>query len=656
MWLRAIWLPLLLLLCSAGSFQLSKKDIRATMEAMFNFHVEYKQFNTVLAHRSIKLYMEQFDAEKRYLLSREVLPYLDLNEKKLQGIVEGYYKDNFSTYESLEGLFHEAVSRARRLREECYKEILADSEEAQRAWPSFVDYAKNEAELKERIKSYIVWLLAKEKKQAEARQWGIEQKQKAFALWERRFRRMEQSYTLVGDNGQKLPKELLVHYTALHILKASAKCLDAHTSFYSPEEAAEMRAMLEKQFEGIGVVLREGIEGVVIVDLVKGGPAEKSGHIFAGDVIIEIDGETIVNASYDEVLRRLQGKGSGVIQLGLKRFVSTTQDLYLKVGLVREKILMQDERLQFSYEPFADGIIGKLNLPSFYESTGSSSCELDIREALRMLKQKGKLYGLVLDLRENSGGFLSQAVKVASLFLSSGVVVISKYAQGEMHYLRNLDIKSYYTGPLIVLTSRASASAAEIVAQALQDYGTAIVVGDERTYGKGTIQYQTVTDPEAVSFFKVTVGRYYTVSGRSTQIEGVLADLLLPTLYSAINIGERYLEFPLKNDRVPAAYVDPLSDIDQRNYPWFQKNYLPHLQKKLSVWTQTLPQLKENHEGRLASNQDYNNFLKAVEEVKAGKPVNLKGNENWGSEDLQMTEAIKILKDMIVIKDSIVHQ
>ena len=102
---------------------------------------------------------------------------------------------------------------------------------------------------------------------------------------------------------------------------------------------------------------------------------------------------------------------------------------------------------------------------------------------------------------------------------------------------RSLDGRSYYNGPLVILTSRASASAAEIVAQALQDYGTGIVVGDDRTYGKGTIQYQTVTDTGAASFFKVTVGRYYTVSGRTTQIDGVKADLVVPTPYSALAIG-----------------------------------------------------------------------------------------------------------------------
>ena len=277
---------------------------------------------------------------------------------------------------------------------------------------------------------------------------------------------------------------------------------------------------------------------------------------------------------------------------------------------------MQDDRVQYSFESFGDGIIGKINLPSFYESAEGSNCEIEMREALRALKKQGNLVGLVLDMRENSGGFLNQAVKVAGLFVTSGVIVVSKYAYGETQYLRDLDGRSYYTGPLVILTSKGSASAAEIVAQALQDYGTGIVVGDERTYGKGTIQYQTVTDSGATSFFKVTVGRYYTVSGRSTQIDGVQADIVVPTAYSGFAIGERYLEYPLNNDRIPSAYVDPLTDIDPRNRQWFQKNYLPTLQKKLSLWTQMLPRLQINSGYRLKQNKDFTLYLKAIEEDK----------------------------------------
>lgn len=315
---------------------------------------------------------------------------------------------------------------------------------------------------------------------------------------------------------------------------------------------------------------------------------------------------------------------------------------------------MHEERIETSYEKFGDGIIGKIALHSFYESGDGISSEKDLREAISAFREKGELHGLVLDLRENSGGFLSQAVKVAGLFMSNGVVVISKYGKGDVHYLRNIVSRPFFSGPIIVLTSKMSASAAEIVAAALQDYGIALVVGDDRTFGKGSIQYQTVTDAKADIFFKVTVGRYYTASGRSTQIDGVIADIHVPTQYAPYNIGERFLEYPLPQDAVSPAYIDPLSDLDLRTKQIFQKRYLPSLQRVVPYWKRMLFQLQKNSKGRLARNPDFQAFMRRVEKVRergSSIPVNTVDEQiRIGMEDLQITEAVNIVKDMILIE------
>jgi carboxyl-terminal processing protease len=268
----------------------------------------------------------------------------------------------------------------------------------------------------------------------------------------------------------------------------------------------------------------------------------------------------------------------------------------------------------------------------------------------------GNLKGIVLDLRENSGGFLSQAVKVSGLFISNGVVVISKYAKGEMHYLRSISGKPFFEGPVVVLTSKMSASAAEIVAQALQDYGVGLVVGDERTFGKGSIQYQTVTDANADIFFKITVGRYYTVSGRSTQIDGVLADIVVPTQYAPYNIGERFLEYPLPADVVGAAYKDSLADLDENTQKIFQKRYLPYLQQEVLTWKKMLPQLKHNSEARLARNPEFQDFLRKSTVIR-NRQVNALPNSidepiRIGLDDLQSQEAGYILQDMILLEEA----
>ncbi len=615
-----------------GGGQLKKEDVRATLDEMFAYHVEYREFSPMLAKRSLKIYIEQFDPGKSYLLLSEAKPYLDPSQAQLSTLLHNYQRDDLSSYVALNRTIEQSIVRARAYRQEVERELII-SDKA----PAFVlnapynDYPGNDADLKERIRSQLVLILALEKKNGTLRSWSPAQRQKLFALWEKRFARQEASYLSMGE-----------HEQSLHVLKAVAKSLDAHTSYFSPSEADEMRTSLEKQFEGVGVVLREGIVGVVIHNMIKGGPAERSGKIHVGDLLVEVDEKSVEGAPYEEVLTRLQGKGQ--VRLGLRHYENEERFSLYKVELKREKIVMQEDRVSYSYEPYEGGIIGKIVLPSFYESGGALSCSEDMKTALRALRKEGEIKGLVVDMRENSGGFLTQAVKVSGLFMSSGVVVISKYAHGMTQYLRELDGRSYYSGPLVLLTSRGSASATEIVAQALQDYGLAMIVGDDRTYGKGTIQYQTVTDPRATNFFKVTIGRYYTVSGRTTQIEGVKADIVAPTIYSALPIGERYLEFPLRSDRIPSAYTDPLVDVEPRNREWFQKNYIPSLQKKLSVWTQMLPELKTNSAERIAQSKEYTLFLKTLSENK----TSLLELKQQG--DLQMAEAVHIVKDMHVLQ------
>jgi carboxyl-terminal processing protease len=625
----------------SGGFQLRKEDVRKAMGEMLGYHVEYKEFSPLIAKRSLKIFIEQFDPDKIYLLASEAKPYLEPRDEKIRTIIQNYYHDDLSEYEKINEIIQDSIVRAQRYRKELQSELIGNAEEPELGGGGgYVDYPRSEKELKDRIRRQLQRVLWVEKHASKLAALAPEQRKKIFALWERRFVRLENTY---------LRDVKTDHFLCMHVLKALAKSLDAHTSYYSPEEAHEMRTSLEKQFDGIGVVLRESIEGVVIHDMIKGGPAQRSGKINPGDLLVEVDGQNVINLPYEEVLKQLQGNGKGRILLGIRRSEVEAPEI-IRIELKRERIVMQDDRVNYSFEPFGNGIIGKIDLPSFYESSDGSNCEIEMREAIRALKKQGNLIGLVLDMRENSGGFLNQAVKVAGLFVSSGIIVISKYAHGETQYLRDLDGRSYYAGPLVILTSKGSASAAEIVAQALQDYGTGIVVGDERTYGKGTIQYQTVTDSGATSFFKVTVGRYYTVSGRSTQIDGVQADLVVPTSYSGLAIGERYLEYPLKNDRIPSAYVDPLVDVDPRNKQWFQRNYLPTLQKKLSLWTQMLPRLQANSSYRLKQNKDFNLYLKAIEEEKNVRAFKQTAQQNWGIDDLQMIEAVNIVKDMAIIK------
>ena len=619
--------------------------IRPNMQNIFNYHIENKEFSPFIVKRSFKIYVEQFDYEKVYLLKEEVAPFLELKDGEVVKVIKHYDKDCFDKYVELNTLLIRSIDRHRQIREAVLMQLLDPNFVMPQGEPSH-DYPRSEEELYHKILYKFNKMIALREKKA-GHPLTSDKKQRFLYLYEKRIRYVESFYYPKNEQGERQSEAFIEHYQALHILKAMTKSLDPHSAYYSPDEAAELRAALKKQFHGIGIVLKENEEGVYVSDLIMGGPAHNSGLLKVGDFVTAINGCMIQEMSFDEVLEHLRGEEDSVIELNINRAETGS----VLVRLKRQKIVLHEERLSYTYEPYADGVIGKIVLPGFYDNGDGVNSEKDLREAIRELKAMGPVYGLVIDLRENSGGFLSQAVKVSGLFITKGVIVISKYSDGEIRYMRDLDGRMYYQGPLVLLTSKASASAAEIVAQALQDYGVAVVVGDERTYGKGSMQYQTVMEEDAKVYFKVTVGRYYTISGRSTQIEGVLADIVVPTVFSPYNIGERYLEYPLSNDQLD---VEAASGA-KGQYKNFQKKYMPVLQVKETQWKKMIPSLKINSEKRLSKNNDFQCFLRKIRgEAPLESPYRNKKRgskpQDFGVEDLQIKESVNILKDMIYLQ------
>jgi carboxyl-terminal processing protease len=627
---------------------LTSSDVRKVMDELFEYHIDKKEISPVILERSLKIYITQFDPRRAYLLKSEVAMYMPPSQGSLQGMMKEYNADNFNTYFAINGKIQKSITRARLWRSEWEKDpkvLIAEAKEIslQQNRDEERPFASDEQELKKRHSEELLKLVRIHIEDVGAAK--LEGKEeRLIKLCEKQLSLSENDYLGVDEEGRTFDAKKKEHTVVLRTLKALAHSLDAHTAYYSPEEAYGMKVQLEKGMCGIGVVLHEGIDGVVIADLLKGGPAAQSGNIQSGDCITEVDGVSIKDFSFHKVLEVLRGENGSTAVLGIVRDKENNKEFF-RVELTRSHITLDDKRVDISYEPYGDGIIGKITLYSFYEGEDGVTSEKDLRKAIDYLKAQGPLYGLVLDMRDNGGGFLSQAVRVGGLFISGGVVVISKYSDGSIKYYRAVEGKRYYDGPLVVLISKGSASATEIVAQSLQDYGVGVIVGDSQTYGKGTIQHQTVTSDSTQSFFKVTIGRYYTVSGKSTQIDGVKADIVVPTALNFEKMGEGYLEFPLASDQVAPAYVDTLSDLDPYAKKWFSKYYISTVQPRVEYNQQLVPLLKENSQKRLAQNKNYQAFLKKAkkEEEKA----------EYGSNDLQMEESINIVRDMIFLQNTV---
>lgn len=623
-------------------YTLNPGDVKKVMDELFEYHVDRKEISPVILERSLQVYLNQFDPRKAYLMKGEIDIYLKPTPAFLQGVQGEYSKETFASYFELNGKIQKSIIRARSWRQEWEKDPAVLVAEAKTLPTTRKEeepgFAGTLLDLKQRHYEEFLKLIALHVEEVGSS--GVVGKEaKLVALCEKQLTLSENDYLGLNEAGNSVGEERYRHFVVLRLLKALAHSLDDHTAYYSPDEAYAMKVQLEKGMCGIGVVLHEGIEGVMIADLLSGGPAENSGSLKKGDCIVEVNGESVRDFSFHKVLEVLRGEEGTNCVLGILRDAEKNQE-FVRVTLKRSHITLDEKRVDVSSEPFGDGFIGKITLYSFYEGEDGVSSEKDIRKAIDSLREKGPLYGLVLDMRDNGGGFLSQAVRVSGLFISNGVVVISKYSDGSTKFYRAVEGRRFFDGPLVILISRGSASATEIVAQTLQDYGVALIVGDEQTYGKGTIQHQTVTSDRSQSFFKVTIGKYYTASGKSTQIEGVKSDIVVPTPLNFEKMGERYGDYPLSPDNVVAAYEDKLADLDPYAKKWFVKYYLPTLQKKITTWKAFLPELRTNSQKRLAESKNFQNYLKKIQrqEIKEG---------SFGASDLPMDESVNIIKDMI---------
>ncbi|MEX2304997.1 MAG: S41 family peptidase, partial [Waddliaceae bacterium] len=521
-----------------------------------------------------------------------------------------------SAYEALNAQIQKSIIRARSIRSE-----LLVEEPIPEVNP--IQFARSVNELKRRI-HYDFGQFAESL--------GRKPSKSLFNQYDSQKRLEENTYLFLDDEGEPLSKEQTQNLMTLHILKALTSSLDSHSSFFDPKEAFDLKIKLQKGFEGIGVHVEKRGSYFYVTEILKGSPAEKSKQIKEGDQLIRIDNQKVDIKPLVSVVEMLRSEGKKQIVLTLVRNGRT-----FKVTLNKAFIPIDEGRVKEQAIPWNNGIIGFITIDSFYRGKNEVSTENDLKKAIERLKLKGSLKGLILDMRDNSGGFLSEAVNVAGLFMTTGIVVVSKYENGSKKLYRDLDHFDAYNGPIIVLTSKATASAAEIVAQALQDYGIALIVGDQRTYGKGTIQSQTTTSSDATSQFKVTVGQYYTVSGKSPQKTGVLADILVPGIYHNEMIGEEYLEDPIESGKIAALFEDPLQDVERQKRPWFLSYYVPSLQKKTTEWKMMVPYLRRQSEKRLAQNVDYQQLIY--------KPV-LNQNEAAFINKVQVDEAILIIKDM----------
>jgi carboxyl-terminal processing protease len=636
---RSLFLFLLLIFLSLNAKppELTPRETRVKIEEILKAHVSHQKLTPELMERALNNYLDEIDPSKTYFIEPEIAQWLNPSKELKERALKECTRDNFSLFEEIHNVALKAIQRREAIEQRIKLEELPSKVEV----TEFKDikWATSEEELFERNRRIkALQIEAAEKIDLENKENFLKRLEKRRLKWEEE---------LMGATGAERKQVILSL-----VLKSISSALDSQTHYFTPTEARQFVIQVQQKLSGIGAQLRDDLTGLTITRLLDGGPAVKTGHLKIGDRIIAVDGQAIIGMEISEAVELIRGKEGTSLSLTILRPAPEGEDKEeekLEIKITRGEVVLAEGRFEAKPEPFAEGVIAHLKLHSFYQDDKSSSAT-DLYDALYKMKKEHNVQGVVLDLRNNTGGILPQAVAVAGLFIKKGVVVSIKDNTGRIQNLRNLEGKTAWDGPLIILTNKASASASEIVAQTLQDYGRAIVVGDATTFGKGTFQTFTL---ETASFskvnptgeYKVTRGRYYTVSGKSPQLDGVKADIVVPGLLSTLELGESYAKYPLESDSISPLFEDDLSDLAPHYRNQLIRYYREDRQAILTTYLPYITTLKENSEWRLKNDQNYQNFLSQIEK----KDFSSETVEFFGQSDLQFVETLNVMKDLLML-------
>lgn len=626
-------------LCEGKLPDIGPEDVTTKANEIMKAHASQKELTPALVKRILNNYLENLDYNKTYFIQSDIDQWIHPSDALLQKIIDEHNHHQFRTFEEIQDAFIKAIERRRLLEKSIDYTNLPKHVRAEEF--KDMEWVKTEDELIDRLRR-IRGLQVET-----AAKLNDDIKEKSMQRIEKRQTKYEED--MMNPDPKEREKLILSN-----VLKATASSLDSHTVYFTPGEATQFMINVQQRLFGIGAQLRDDINGFTIVKIVEGGPAALSKQLKAKDRIIAVNGEPVVGMDITDAVDLIRGEANSPVILTVIRDSKapdgTTKEEKLDLSILRGEVILKETRFKTSYEPFGNGAIGYLKLYSFYQDNDSSSAE-DLEKEIVKLKKEHHLEGIILDLRYNSGGLLTQAVAITGLFINKGIVVSIKDENGKIQHLRNLEENPVWDGPLIVLVNRMSASASEIVAQTLQDYGRAIVIGDDHTFGKGSYQTFTLATNEAENVnpqgeYKVTRGRYYTVSGKTPQLTGVFSDITVPGPLSESEVGERFGKYPLENDYIKSNFDDDLSDV-----PFFQRDkirrlYHFNLQGKLDNYMSYLEKLKDNSKIRVDNSQNYQNLLKEIKKKEESDPEH---TENFGQNDLQLEEANAIMKDLILM-------
>lgn len=577
-------------------------------------HYENQRLDDALSSRIFDIYLKDLDSTRSYFLAKDIQEFEQYRHSLDEALSRGDLRPAFAIYnrfqeranERLTFLLNEIKQRAPSYKFDSKERLDLDREKA--------NWARTSAELdtlwQQRLKNSMLNLYSA----------GKEPKATLELLQKRYQNQLNRTHQIKSEDAYQLFMNAVTH------------AFDPHTQYLSPRNSENFNINMSLSLQGIGAVLQSEDENTKVVRLVPAGPAAKAGNLQPGDVIVGVgqaEGEItdVIGWRLDEVVDLIRGPKGSTVRLEILP-TDHSNGASKTIAIIRDEVKLEEQSAQKEIiEVKQEGVtrkIGVIDIPAFYidfqgrmeNKPDYTSTTRDVAKLIVELQKEG-IEGLIIDLRNNGGGSLEEAISLTGLFIPSGPVVQVRSTNGRVDVLADTDPEVLYNGPLTVVVNRLSASASEIFAGAIQDYGRGLIVGSQ-TFGKGTVQSLR---PLRSGQLKITQAKFYRVSGDSTQHKGVIPDIVYPSLFDNEKIGESSLEESLPWDAIrPTLYQ---SNLD--------------LSKEL-------PALRKLHQTRAQNDPDFrylNEQKKLIDELRVQTTVSLnkeiREKERKANDDKRLT-------------------
>lgn len=638
---------------------LAPEQVSALLPQLFKLHLSQKEMNVPFMKRVLKEFLNHLDPAKQFFLKEEADAVLKLSDDELSKLAERSLAGDFTFYNGVvksflekqigrdaalyDGLDNRAEDvKAQLLKDKSAKVASAQPEKTPGTAATGADAGKDVAAKDEDEDPDQIKWTERPATNAERELRLLRSTAALFRINKSYLSEQEALKQAVNFMREERKKWLTVKAdveTPKLFLKSFMAAMDPHTVYFDADEDEEFVGRLEPSFAGIGVQIRPCPLGAQVEDIIKGGPTERSGRFAPGDQIIRVDDFPLAGLPINKIVRRIKGeKGTEVKLTVLKRESKQTELVTLK----RDTINLAEMRVKGKTFDTPKGTIGLISVQSFYRGVHG-----DVKERIKEVSKEKPLAGLVLDLRDNHGGYLEEAVGLAGLFIAAGPVVGERDGRNIVSWKSDPDASMFYSGPLVLLTNQFSASASEIVAGTLKDYNRGVVVAATQTFGKGTVQrvipLSTLPMPGEI---KITTHQYFLAGGDSVQQRGVAPDVAIP----GPKLGKDMLESSNENavpfNKIPGKIDKANPDVAQWT-SWKEKN-VAMLQEKSKLRTDSNQEFKDafdvkKRRAKFAELEAKKANLKPDE----APPVEDVKKKDEKEKDFHAEEAVAVVGDMV---------